>query len=121
MPKASPALFTRYEFTEEERYAAAAFTDLQRAFIHNERAIAAEEKATMPFSSEDIIGTARKDGFFQGMIAAYTFLLETNEAARSMLRKLQAEVDIQREPVREQEQRDLSMIFAPSVDLGIRS
>ena len=80
--KAIPSLFTRYELSPEEELAAAAFTELQRAFIHNERAIAAEQKVTIGFDPTDVVGTARRDGFYQGMMSAYAFLLETDSSAR---------------------------------------
>ncbi len=113
--KAIPSLFTRFEFDENESLAASSFTELQRAFIHNERAMAAEEKAQLEFNAADLVGTARRDGFYLGMISAFTFLLEVDESARAKLRELQNKVKITPEPVPEKFQRDLRSIFEQPV------
>lgn len=113
--KAIPSLFTRFEFDENEELAASSFTELQRAFVHNERAMAAEEKAQLEFNAGDLVGTARRDGFYLGMISAYTFLLEVDESAREKLRELKNKINITREPVPENFQRDLRSIFESPV------
>ena len=90
-----------------------------RAFIHNERAIAAEQKVTVDFDPNDVVGTARRDGFYQGMMSAYAFLLETDASARRILRDQQDIAAAQkREDLTEVQEIELSSIFAPSVNLS---
>lgn len=72
MAQEIPSLFTKYQLTEEEVTAAIQFTAVQRMYIQNLVAEAAEEKVRLTFEPSNM----QREAELQGVILTLTNLLE---------------------------------------------
>lgn len=79
MAKVIEGVFTRYEFTEDEAKQAVNFTELQRQFIQNEIAIAAESKIALTFDPLNPVSFAQQEAELSGKIGVLSYLLELSK------------------------------------------
>lgn len=70
--------FLSYQLTTEEVAQACKFTELQRALIQNEIAIAAEEKVNLKFDPTNPLEFAQCEAELTGKIGILKYLLDLN-------------------------------------------
>lgn len=78
--------FTTYEFSDEELVSAATFNVLQRMYLQTNRAAAALDRAALDYDHGDpfkFVGAAK---YYEGMIAAFDFLLDHDHAEEAKAR-----------------------------------
>jgi len=81
-------LFTKYEFSEDEAEMAKILPALNRAFIQNEMATKAEEKATLkPNRPEDNVAVMCEMHYATGYIEALQWILMMSDNAKQDLQK----------------------------------
>lgn len=79
MPTPVPTRFTKFDFTQEEFYAATRFTQVQLMLLQTLIADAAVRKTNLKFDPQDTVNFAQQEAEITGEIGAYEhlFLLAT--------------------------------------------
>ena len=76
-----PNKFSEYSLTPEEQAVACQFSTLQRYFIQNEIAIAANEKISLTFDPQNPLRFAQQEAELAGKIGILEYLLAAHNSA----------------------------------------
>ena len=74
-----PELFQTYQLSKQEEANGQQINEIQRAYLHNLRAIYAEQKLTLLFTPENILNFAQQEAELRAKIDLLTDLLSPIE------------------------------------------
>lgn len=95
MAKERPSVFTRYDFSGEEEYAARVFSDLQEKHLRNELAIASEKRVLLEYDPTEHARYVSEVKYLEGFIAAIMMLLGMSMMKAEEYAEVVQEVDRQ--------------------------
>ena len=72
-------LFQTYQLSAQEELSGQQLTELQRGYLHNLRAIYAQQKISLLFTPQDVIGYAQAEAELRGKIDLLSDLLSPLE------------------------------------------